>query len=722
MLHLDTGNAIALASIACGFLCAIAVCLIPSRPVGDAKAATWIVAILVFVTFEFWFLGPYSFAMSGDETEALTKLHWLSHDFIGGQFAADYAGGNDVYGVTTGGKGLEAVSLEGTLFRYLPIWLAAAVIHVYVNLAALAGSYLLVRRVCGATPGLAVAAALVFVGSFHPLVNVTTNMGIGWLGTPLLTYVVVARSREPGYWWPVIAMAALYAVSSMIVFTLPATVLAVIGVAVVMGSVDWRRIIAATALISFLEFLNWAEWLWHVAQILPYSMRGSVITLSRGVRDLPAMLLEKVELHLQMPSPFVYAVLALVILWVFDRRFAGRAAVAMLVSLTVGPVLKIVPFSRLGLHLLDSYDWTYLEYSFYTFALLILARAAVVAREHIDAAGAWRKIPLAALVLMGMSDQAMHKIDDVVHYLDNGGVAETTAIPNLRQPDWLDRAPAGTRVVSFPYRITPWIVAAYGVPTFDGYINVMPASRGLYWVYAQFHGDLAALTHGQAYLQTLDPRCCRSYRLADDLDLELLRMGGVGFIVSDLPLTGAGLTKISGPADDKVPPRRGDGGLAKLESYVHRIVDPGPVFVYAVADPAPLAYGATSVESVDEPDTARFYGLVRSAFARHVAVVRRSEAPVLPAIDGAINVLAVRTIKDGFTVQISAPSGGLLVLNTPWTPFWHATDNSGTVAMAFPVNGIQLGVVVPAGTSDLVLRYHVRTLLEALTGLKDSRN
>ena len=76
---------------------------------------------------------------------------------------------------------------------------------------------------------------------------------------------------------------------------------------------------------------------------------------------------------------------------------------------------------------------------------------------------------------------------------------------------------------------------------------------------------------------------------------------------------------------------------------------------------------------------------------------------------GFVDVTELQVLPDGFALQLSSPNGGVVIVNTPYLPFWNIKN-----VPIFPINGFQIGIAVPAGTEHLTLSYKRPTLREIL--------
>ena len=88
-----------------------------------------------------------------------------------------------------------------------------------------------------------------------------------------------------------------------------------------------------------------------------------------------------------------------------------------------------------------------------------------------------------------------------------------------------------------------------------------------------------------------------------------------------------------------------------------------------------------------------------------MAVVRKSQRSKLGAATSDITISSIERIRDGFNIRTHAPTGGIVVVNTVPMPFWTATADGKSLEI-IPVNYIQMGVRVPAGSQLVEFNYH----------------
>jgi uncharacterized membrane protein YfhO len=68
------------------------------------------------------------------------------------------------------------------------------------------------------------------------------------------------------------------------------------------------------------------------------------------------------------------------------------------------------------------------------------------------------------------------------------------------------------------------------------------------------------------------------------------------------------------------------------------------------------------------------------------------------------NIEKTTLVRDGYDFQLNMPNGGLLVVNTVFSPFWKAAAKNRELTMV-EANMIHLVIAVPAGTNRVELRY-----------------
>ncbi|MBI3695755.1 MAG: YfhO family protein, partial [Acidobacteria bacterium] len=134
----------------------------------------------------------------------------------------------------------------------------------------------------------------------------------------------------------------------------------------------------------------------------------------------------------------------------------------------------------------------------------------------------------------------------------------------------------------------------------------------------------------------------------------------------------------------------------------------GDTWVYEDPQALPRAYFASETRVYSEEALRR--GLVENQAPRTTAYVEEWPAP------GAASAGEVQQLEWGNRVircRVQAPAGGFLVISTTWDPGWRAQVD-GAPARIYRVNGTLLGLALPRGARDVVVRYTAPGFLAGL--------
>ncbi|MEQ8193090.1 MAG: hypothetical protein RIB59_01235, partial [Rhodospirillales bacterium] len=309
------------------------------------------------------------------------------------------------------------------------------------------------------------------------------------------------------------------------------------------------------------------------------------------------------------------------------------------------------------------------------------------------------------------------KIFNLVAFFGDGGQSNLTSIPNLVKRDWAPKALF--RVVTVPYKIYPNFMLAYGLDMFDGFTNLVP----LKYVDTWHRGVLRLRTPkpdsyigGDLYItqrHNTDFRGHASFDITNWVDVNWLRLGNVSHVVSYVPLHGGGIKKVSGPVESPTS-RRSLSFTTKLSRDFSRIFNPRKVYIYSVPNPLPRVYFAKGLKIVpDALNHDKFLLVVSNVGPDKIAVMRESESPLLLHKSFSGTVTNVKKTADGFDIDVDAPSGGIIVVNTLALPFWTA-DVDGESAPIASVNNIHMAIAVKPGAKRILFRYKRPTLRDKI--------
>jgi len=327
----------------------------------------------------------------------------------------------------------------------------------------------------------------------------------------------------------------------------------------------------------------------------------------------------------------------------------------------------------------------------------------------------WRPAGAVALAL-AIAPLVFFKAYDAANFLYHSGQSQYHSMATLRQTDWQPKEPLRVVTVRTP-DIGPEPPLAgsgfYGLHALDFYLTLKPKQFEDYWKAAIPGGG-----PGQDVYIDWSRWDGEQYHLEDLLPLPLLRWASVGFVISALPCIGDNVTLVAGPPQR--PMTRTDIRAAPMRFLWERIVrifDFNDPYVYALRDPLPLVFAAGKLKEVESTESAE--ALIRQipqeldSPVRQI-IVERAAAKALGAASPSLRVQGVTEVRDGYDVRVDAPEGGILVLNTPWMPFWKAYADDGANLQPVEANWIHLAVAVPVGAHAVSFRYHRPTIGEAI--------
>ena len=689
------------------------------KPVGElSRRSVWIIGTcwVLFITGEFWMLGPFSFVHINDEGEVVIPLYmYLARWHDGGRLAHGIVGDTDAYTMLVGS--MTGISPGVLLFKLFPPWMAIGVHKIVLSGVAFWGTYLLTRRGGCADRWTAVAAAAAYSVAHEYMVTATLTMGFLSYGViPLAVYIFVFRLTKERYFPAVIALSGVISLS-----VTPTHSGLALGLGLILGWFANRaarpgRFLAAIAVLIFAVLLNWHEKLFAFIQMAPLSYRGTVTDISPGVTHTFNMAIKYFWLA---PEAALLSVGVLGVLWLGDRRLFLGALALSVAGLLAGPMLLSIPWHATPLPYLSGFDFNYTSFAYPVLLSLIAGWAVNHGGRTLRFGRSRLAIPAVFLIAVAGGQAVWLKTFHLTQWLGMGGQTIYRNYPNLAQRDW---APERLfRSVTIPYRMDPDTIAAYGLESFDGLTNVRFKSKVLFWEKAMPRTNRAVGT-GYLYVTSHDFMnflCCRSYDATTILKLDALRFGNVEFVISALALGGGGLEQVSGPRPGTVPPRHGEPLMDKVAGFLRLIFEPTNAYVYRIPDPLPRAFAARGViiGDIQPNDEAGYDVLIAQALARRV-VVSPDDAgflgdPLKNLPEG--KVLSVKKAFEGYDIRVNMPAGGVVVVNSPWVPFWQA-EAAGRRLPVVAANAIHSAIAVPPGVTLIKFRYVRPMLREVIFG------
>lgn len=686
---------------------AVVLVLLRGRTVEEASWGTGLALFLAAFTLEYAILGHNSFINMDSEGNLMVVAdHYLAlHP--DSQFSHAFGGGQDMYVWFLGKQYFQP---EKLLIAWLPTWVAILLHKLMVGTLSFVGVVLLIRRLDPQAGLYAMAAAAAIAISHDYLTNFSTSFGTGFAALPLTVYLTVVRSTERNY-WPGAAMAVVLMTAADPVKVFPSLAPALVGAVILFSPVHLGRALTTLTAIVVAALLNWHEVLYALAQGSEIVGRGYGVGID-GATPLSEAVVNTMAamLHFHVPTVLCLAALG-VLAWRRDP-FLLRAVLAVVWIATAIIVADATPWDRIGLELINR-----LSHQQYMVLALIVVVPPILGRalRAAPAGSAIRSLPALpiapGLLLLSLAAAALtwKKVQNFATLFMLGGQGDYHRVAALTHPDWLppDTDRHSFRTVSLYEAPTSNIVAGfYGFDTFDGQMNLNNKYWGRYWSAVMYDDPSHNLTTRIGWRWDLWDG--KAYDAGRHVRLDLLAAANVRYLLSPLPLATAGLRLVHEAA--RAYWLRGSpeifGGMGGFLRHQLRVLaGGGDIFVYELADPAPRLYAATAVVNAPAAmDHNAYYDLVSAAVAKRQVVVSDADAGIVGQA-APMTIETWRAVEDGYDVTLSAPEGGILVVNTTYWPWWQATADGRDLPLV-AADGVHLAVTVPAGARNIRIRYH----------------
>ena len=497
---------------------------------------------LAAFTFEYYFLGPYSFIEQTTEGNLnVTVNYYLTHGYDGGVFSHQYAGGQDIYTLLFG---KHFFNPERTLIGLFPLWIAILLHKVYIAALGFIGAYLLVRHVWTERRAGAAALAAIFPVSHLYLLNFSTNWAPGFSALPLMVYLCVARSRQ-GRYWPGVALAAIVMAPADPIHVFPALAVAVFAGIFLLPVVNIKRVAVSFLILVLASIANWYEVLFAFYQNVALTSR------MEGHSGFDLDFLEAAWFAVgyvasRLKIPGVLLLLSLLVLAIARDGYFKKALWATAIWVFSFALAEGLPWGKLGLEAIGQLSHYYMLLSLVVIFLPITARA--LADINTGANSTFRRLqkirPEVVLLASALSFMTWDKAVNFANFIWFGGQANLFAYETLKNTSW--RPDEDFRVVTLHETPNANIVAGmYGLDTFDGQLNMNNAAWQDYWYSIVRRDSSHALTARVGVKWDLWDG--RFYDAGKNIRLDLLGIANVRFLLSGLPLKGAGLKLVSAP-------------------------------------------------------------------------------------------------------------------------------------------------------------------------------
>ena len=668
---------------------------------------------------EYFILGPYSFVAQYTDSYFIGYQNYLAKEFNGDRFTHIFGGGQDAAIINTGFQYFQPVKMILTFFDP---WVAILFHKAMIVAIGFSGSYLLARRMTGASRPVAFAVASIFPMSHLYLMNFSVEFGTGFAVLPLGVYVcTVAPYRRHFMWW-VLGVAVLVALAQpMKVF--PPLAVAVVGGMMIAGRVRLGKSIQAFSAFIIASLLNWHEVLYGLLFLVKASSRG--YEMEEDIVDLPVTFLKTTGFYADpwiATSLIIFSILVLIFLR--DAK-ALRAAAAFIWVGFAFVLADSFPWQDIGMAFLNRVEHGYLRLVLCVLFVPVTAWALQRLEERLrgrDVMGLSLK-PVSLMLALSLGLMVWNKAFNLTQMMAFGGQAAFHGFDNLKTPHWAPRE--DFRVVTlFDAPHSNIVASFYGLESFGGAHLINPKPWNDYW-YGILHSSFAYNGMRIATRPRLDWDHWNGevYNVAAFLNLDLLRIANVRFILSALPLTGQNLRLVDGPDNQsqwaKAPPSMFAGRMEFIQYRLSRIFDPGKLFIYEIEGSLPRVFAAKGIDVVpDEIEGSKLFTRIRLSGLMRRAVVAEQDAQKLQ-YPYEFQIRGFEEVPDGYDVRVAAPEGGVLLVNTLPNAFWKAWADGKPLSVV-AANKIQLAISIPPGSSNVKIRYKRPLLREVLfTGVSD---
>ena len=496
-----------------------------------------------------------------------------------------------------------------------------------------------------------------------------------------------------------------------------------IGLASIMFARITVRVLAATVTLILAEAINWGEVMYAMHLVAPYTGRGGVFEeVTFGWTYLSDVLSAGVSRMLEVRATWI-GLGALIVLWLLKSDFRMRAAIGFFGVFVSYYFFVMFPWRIIGLAEVSKLSHQYVMLAIIPLSAPIISKAVCLAQSICaERSSTFKHLPQMSVFAAALGMFVYFKGYNFANYLHHGGQSQYSTIDNLRNASW--RPKESHRVITLRVRdLGPEAALAYGnygLESYDVYLMLTPKERPYFFQQAIRKADNKS--YGAVDLRTLiDWSKWIEGRLIDfekQISLPMLRLANVGFILSPVPMKGEDLTVVSSPA---FPPltryRLKTDPISYLKQRLERLFDFNDVYVYRMRDPYPQAFSAQKIVTVKEPvDESALISTIKNSFDRNLmpVVISASEKPILGLPQSNLLVEKFRQVRDGYEITLSAPQGGVLVLNTMLLPFWSA-EADGKSLQIVRANLIQMAVSIPPGARNVSFRYHRPTIADGVS-------
>lgn len=457
---------------------------------------------------------------------------------------------------------------------------------------------------------------------------------------------------------------------------------------------------------------NYAGVIYATVLTIDESARGvansyTVSTSEEFIRVLRASSLQIFDLSFTQNRgswPFI-ALLVFGIVLSFQNRRARYVPLIIGIMLYGRELLYLLPLESLGLGKAKSYNVP-LHRGAYAIALLfLLMQLSLLQLRHVhpkNIVGLQKYVINSVLICLSVAMLFWIKYYTMRDMLFEGGLDQLNEIVNLKQKDF-EVQPLG-KAFAVPYRFIPASLAGYG------FIAMSDPAGGTFKAHRS-----SVLAENAFKFKQYDRKYYSDSTIDVDgyVSLSLLKRSGVKHIVSMIPLSGEGISLVSSPPDNILPPRQSpnrlvdywwilrSNWLVNKELYNYH-VSPKYAYVYGVEDANTFAYSPETILGSRFIDDERFLKQIENSDNLQSLYLRGST--LLGKKSCVVEKAVMKLVRNGYVIDVSVKSQGLLIVNVPFTKWWEATA-MGQELLVGPGNYFQTVIDVPEGNYQIALKY-----------------
>ena len=750
------------------------------------KVATAFLFVALLLSMESWVLGPYSYVPIHDAGDAQVPVFYrfaqmISEHGIQHWFPYHIAGNDEIVSYNL-------IQLITPLFMWMPLWLAFATLLVLQHFLGAVSMYIYCRKKMNLAvmpsfiAGISYTAPFcIFFGKSSSLewwLNNYFEYRLGWgLLIPLLPLFFLAIDKaikgnifhiskyailisitllvcsfSIAYWPYVLLIFAIYAYTlttgNQFKKLLLLFLITLISAALQIDQINYAGQIYSDSHRRVMDLLAGGQLIFLQTSLLGNFYDINLIKIYFS--ELPKRLYSEILFPFWLPFFGTIAILCIAKFRKRDNFLYPKFFKKTILSLVVfAAIISNGEFIRAGLYEVNEL-FARIQVSWYLWGIGIKFYASVFYGYLISItisviSKSWApKIVIFLSILPVILATHAYKISAIIGWIGNGSAYANYSSPQIQKLDLNNKSPF--RVISITGRspsIKPGFMAAYGVESFDGYINIFPQKFGDFFLEliepsrekyneSKLSGfitnkryDLNPVSH-LVYIETA------TELLGSSVNFKILDLANVKYVISPAKLMDDRLLLISSPEDEvrEVLPLMGkvfDGYIkpfmikvpnlltGDLKYYLlsgqERIHDNflgRRLYIYKNLDSFPRSFLVYKTKKVKEGEEVKEIARLSLDELKKTAVISDSECLVsndnIDADNETQPIDWVQYTPNKITIKGSALKNGMVLISNSYSNGWRAKLNGHSENIC-RVDGIFQGILVNKGNFTIDLSY-----------------